>query len=226
MKAEWARIRRLLAQSVALEVLAEVFRSSRDQRRARLPALAAEARDSLRGPLGELVCALAAAEGPESGLVGATGSCHDSELAYRPTEPAGTVLSDIAGFYEAFGYGRELYRGEPLDHVSTQLAFLAFLCAKEACARSEGKRQAARLCEQARLNLVADHLGLWLPSFAEALAGRAPSSPWARAAALARDAIERWSGGGRRAPGPSVPVVGFEGTDAVCPAARNAGEQV
>jgi DMSO reductase family type II enzyme chaperone len=76
-------------------------------------------------------------------------------------------LSDIGGFYRAFGL--EMADKERLDHISVELDFLHFLTHKEAYALVHHGRAKARLCREAQLKFMRDHLGRWAIPFAQSL---------------------------------------------------------
>jgi DMSO reductase family type II enzyme chaperone len=76
-------------------------------------------------------------------------------------------LSDIAGFYRAFGL--ELAERERLDHISVELEFMQFLTFKEAYAQLNDGPAKARLCREAQRKFVQDHLGRWALRFAQQL---------------------------------------------------------
>lgn len=81
----------------------------------------------------------------------------------------GQDLSEIAGFYAAFGVQGSEQRPERPDHVSLELEFVSYLYAKEAYALEQGWTRRARLCRAARERFLREHLGSWLPKFAERL---------------------------------------------------------
>lgn len=84
------------------------------------------------------------------------------------------TLSDISGFYRAFGL--EVAEGAPErpDHVGLELEFLYFLSFKEARAREEGAEERVVLCREAQRKFLEDHLGRWGPLFAGRLAAMGP----------------------------------------------------
>jgi DMSO reductase family type II enzyme chaperone len=80
-------------------------------------------------------------------------------------------LSDIAGFYRAFGL--QLAEKERPDHITVELEFMHFLTYKEAYAFSHHGPAKARLCREAERKFVRDHLGRWGTRFAQRLAQKA-----------------------------------------------------
>ncbi|MEX1027611.1 MAG: molecular chaperone TorD family protein [Candidatus Paceibacterota bacterium] len=73
----------------------------------------------------------------------------------------GTILGDVCGFYNAFGWQASLTRGERPDHLLCQLEFVGMMLAMAAQTTDETQREVVRdaLAEFARL-----HMHDWLPS--------------------------------------------------------------
>jgi putative dimethyl sulfoxide reductase chaperone len=82
-------------------------------------------------------------------------------------------LADIAGFYRAFGLQLAPEAHERADHVSSQLEFMAVLCAKEARALGHNLAEPAGICRDARRSFLEFHLGRWTPAFAARLEAKA-----------------------------------------------------
>ncbi len=79
-------------------------------------------------------------------------------------------MSDLGGFYEAFGLRLRPLEHERIDHISCECEFMLFLARKEAYAlvtddagMLEETRRATRL-------FLRDHLGRWAPAFGRRLA--------------------------------------------------------
>jgi TorA maturation chaperone TorD len=87
-------------------------------------------------------------------------------------------LSDIAGFYRAFGV-EAAQRDRRPDHLPVELEFVSLLCVKQARAVSHGKADRARLCREARARFLRDHLGRWLGPFAAAIETKVPGGYYA-----------------------------------------------
>jgi len=94
-------------------------------------------------------------------------------------------LSDIAGFYRAFGL--EPAEQERLDHISVELEFMQFLAYKEAYALLHHGEAKARLCRRAQRAFMRDHLGRWGLLFAQRLREKAGEGYFASVAALAEE---------------------------------------
>jgi TorA maturation chaperone TorD len=92
-------------------------------------------------------------------------------------------MSDVAGFYRAFGAEAAGPYADRPDHVACELEFLSFLVLREIAAEEEGREEDAVTCRAAADAFLRDHLGRWLGPFCEAVAASAPSALYA---ALAR----------------------------------------
>ncbi|HEY4682385.1 MAG TPA: molecular chaperone TorD family protein [Candidatus Acidoferrales bacterium] len=114
----------------------------------------------------------------------------NADVAYRAQQ-----MADIAGFYRAFGLEVSGKRGERLDHIVVEAEFLYLLNAKEAAALSVGRGEQAEVCRTARKRFFAEHVGWWLPGFAQLLIKASQSDFYRRCAALTASlsAIERTS---------------------------------
>ena len=95
-------------------------------------------------------------------------------------------LSDIAGFYRAFGL--QLAGKERPDHITVELEFMHFLTYKEAYAFSHHGSAKARLCREAERKFLRDHLGRWAARFGQRLAQKAGSGYYGCVACL----LEAW----------------------------------
>lgn len=74
-------------------------------------------------------------------------------------------MSDIAGFYRAFGLQESRRRPDRCDHISTELEFMYFLNIKKTYALSRYDREHADICANAERSFLLDHVGWWVPSF-------------------------------------------------------------
>ena len=81
-------------------------------------------------------------------------------------------MSDVAGFYRAFGAE---VSGERPDHAGTELEFLAFLVAKRLAALAAGAEEAAEVCRRAEDTFLLDHLGRWFPTLCRGVAAETAS---------------------------------------------------
>jgi len=85
-------------------------------------------------------------------------------------------MSDIAGFYRAFGaeaHGPALDRP---DHAGCELEFLAFLGARRLAAQDAGHEEEVGLCLEVEDAFLREHAGRWLPTFFRAVEKAAPDA--------------------------------------------------
>ena len=85
----------------------------------------------------------------------------EDTLFQKPQE-----MSDISAFLRAFGLVLNPHRHERIDHVSTELEFLAFLTRKEAHALETGDAEMRAETLKAERTFLRDHLGRFAPTFA------------------------------------------------------------
>ncbi|MCB2262075.1 MAG: molecular chaperone TorD family protein [Candidatus Thiosymbion ectosymbiont of Robbea hypermnestra] len=78
----------------------------------------------------------------------------------------GAILSDIAGFYRAFGFGISQKTGEKADHLTGELEFVVMLLIMLAMT---SEPETKRITHEALGAFSFDHLGEWLPSFCDCL---------------------------------------------------------
>lgn len=80
------------------------------------------------------------------------------KLSRKPFE-----LSDIAGFYHAFGLtvNEGIQNKEALDHISIELEFMAVLEWKELYAMENEQAENGKIVQDAKLKFFNDHLAKW-----------------------------------------------------------------
>lgn len=89
------------------------------------------------------------------------------------------VLSDLGGFYGAFGLEVRREAGERPDHLGIELEFMQVLTYKEAYALKHHGVEHADLCREAQEKFLCEHLATWIDDFAGRLIRRAGSGPYA-----------------------------------------------
>ncbi len=89
-------------------------------------------------------------------------------------------MSDVAGFYAAFGAAAHGPAHERPDHAGCELEFLAFLGARRLAAEADGAADEASLCGEIEAAFLREHAGRWLPAFFLTVA-RAAGDPFHRA---------------------------------------------
>jgi DMSO reductase family type II enzyme chaperone len=163
-----------------------------------LEALASALGDLAADPAGlEALLAALADAGEREGLEAEYHRLFDGEAPVPPYEGAWESdpfrhvrqLSDIAGFYRAFGAEAGGPAAERADHVACELEFLAFLAARRLELEAAGDSEGANTCRNAEDAFLADHVGRWLPHFCRALLGATTSAVYACIAELGKDVV-------------------------------------
>jgi nitrate reductase assembly molybdenum cofactor insertion protein NarJ len=110
-----------------------------------------------------------ATEGQYHSVFGPGGPAPPREATYRDTLELGSLMSELAVYYEAFAY--EPLLDESPDHIAVEVGFVAYLTLKEAYARAERHDDRAELTIRARQQFIADHLAMMAAPLARVLAG-------------------------------------------------------
>ncbi len=167
-----------LERAAVYRLLGGAFVSPTPARLAELALAAATAATAATGRLRDKLArfAIAASEADPIAtadehvfLFGRQVRCSPYESAYSGLSPFGDKtarLADVAGFYQAFGFGPAAAQPDMEDHVGAQLEFLSALALKEAYALSEGDAEAAEITRRAEVAFLTDHLGRWAEAFA------------------------------------------------------------
>ncbi|MDA8215874.1 MAG: molecular chaperone TorD family protein [Nitrospiraceae bacterium] len=82
-------------------------------------------------------------------------------------------LSDIAGFYNAFGFvvNENISNKEAVDHISVELEFMAILALKEEYARVNKHEENLQITQDARMKFLREHLAKWGFSYCHKMNG-------------------------------------------------------
>ena len=123
----------------------------------------------------------------------------EDTLFQKPQE-----MSDIAGFFSAFGLVLDPRRHERIDHISCELEFMAFLSRKEAHALEAGDTEMHRETRRAARLFLRDHLARFAPSFARRAAAGDPSGFYGRLALLCLDFMKAECDRYEAPPGPEM----------------------
>ena len=83
-------------------------------------------------------------------------------------------LSDIGGFFGAFGLAHDAACRERVDHISCECEFMSFLCVKETYAFEEGDEETLEETRNAQRLFLRDHLGRFAATFGRKLAREDP----------------------------------------------------
>ncbi len=96
------------------------------------------------------------------------GACPAYELEYGTGEvfQRSASLSDLQGFYSAFGLELQGRTKERADHVSVECEFMSIIAAKEGYASQEQDSEGLQTVREAAGRFLEAHLGRWLPSLA------------------------------------------------------------
>lgn len=98
-------------------------------------------------------------------------------------------LSDLSGFFAAFGLTLNLGEHERVDHISCECEFLSFLSRKEAYALERKDAEMLDQTRRAQKLFLKDHIGRFAPSFANLLLREDPDGFYAALGALCHNFI-------------------------------------
>jgi DMSO reductase family type II enzyme chaperone len=79
-------------------------------------------------------------------------------------------MSDVAGFYRAFGLVLRPSERERIDHISSECEFMLFLARKEAYALVQSDASMLEETRRANRLFLRHHLGRWAPAFGQRVA--------------------------------------------------------
>jgi len=110
--------------------------------------------------------------------------CSPYESEYEEDKVSGKsrIISDVLGFYKAFGLK---VQKEMPDHISCQLEFLSFLSLKEAYAMENGLTDKMDICAKGRDKFIREHLSGWIEKFLNCLEANASEPFYKNLAAFA-----------------------------------------
>jgi hypothetical protein len=109
-------------------------------------------------------------EGSYMRVLGPGGPVSPREVSYQPSRDSGTLLSELAGFYEEYSYRPALAR-DPADHVAVELGFIGFMSQREAYAMARGDVRTAESSRRAKRLFMEEHLGPFSAQLARRLEG-------------------------------------------------------
>lgn len=108
-----------------------------------------------------------ASEGVYHSIFGPGGPAAPREASYRTTLQLGYLLAELEAYYGAFGYQPD--PEEPVDHVATEIDFVAYLRIKEAIALAHGELEELDVVRSAAETFLADHLSAIAEPLCESL---------------------------------------------------------
>jgi len=151
------RVRDLLLDGARWRLLGRLFECPGEAWRRDVAALAGEVDDAGLRAAAEAAL-VTATEGQYHSVFGPGGPAPPREVSYHDTLELGSLMSELAGCYEAFGYRPAT--SEAPDHVATETGFVAYLRFKEAYAVASGDAERATLTAQAAERFRTDHLAM------------------------------------------------------------------
>lgn len=162
------RVRSLLHDAARWMLLGRLFECPDEKWRRDLEAGAGEIEDA------ELRAAIRAAlagatEGGYHSVFGPGGPAPPREASYCESIELGSLMSELAAYYDAFGY-RPSLREAP-DHVAVEVGFLAYMRLKEAHALAAGAADRAAITAEAAARFRTDHLAVFAAPLAALLGG-------------------------------------------------------
>jgi nitrate reductase assembly molybdenum cofactor insertion protein NarJ len=150
------RISALMMEAAEWRLLARLFECPSAEWADDIRQLSSEVRnDDLRAAV-ELASRESPAPAQYHSLFGPGGPAPPREATYRDTLELGSLMSELAGYYDAFGYAPST--SEPPDHVAIEAGFVAYLKLKEAYAVANAEWDHAAVTAAASARFRADHL--------------------------------------------------------------------
>jgi hypothetical protein len=162
-----SRAAALLQAAAQWRLIALLFEPPEGEWRGQIAGLAAEVDDpqlqqAAGAALGEATCTL------YHSTLGPGGPAAAREVSYLRAILPGPMLSELAAFYEAFGYRPAL--AEPPDHVAVEVGFVAYLRLKEAYAVAQEQWEHAAMVSEAAGQFQQEHLAQLAEPLAASLA--------------------------------------------------------
>ena len=161
-------IRQLLRDAALWRLLGRLFECPSPAWHGEVMALARELGDD------ELIGVVTAArdvatEGQYHSVFGPGGPAPPREATYHDTLELGSLMSELAVYYDAFAYAPILE--ESPDHIAVEVGFVAYLFLKEAYARAEDDSDRGAVASGARHAFISGHLAMMAAPLANVLAG-------------------------------------------------------
>jgi nitrate reductase assembly molybdenum cofactor insertion protein NarJ len=157
----------LLRQAAEWRLIALLFEPPGDAWRGEVRSLGESQSDELLREAAELAQQEATPELYHS-TFGPGGPVSPREVAYHKLVLPGAMVSEIEGYYVAFGYTP--CGDEPPDHLAVEAGFIAYLRLKEAYALNRGEPEPAAVAAEASQRFMVEHLAVMARPLAAALA--------------------------------------------------------
>jgi nitrate reductase assembly molybdenum cofactor insertion protein NarJ len=147
--------RGLIEDSARWRLISMLFECPADGWREALTALASGISDpDLREAA--VAAQAEASDGLYHSLFGPGGPASPREVSYRKGVELGGLMSELTGYYNAFGY--DPVSQEACDHVAIEAGFIAYLRLKEAYAQACEDSEHAEVTADAAEHFIKDHL--------------------------------------------------------------------
>jgi len=161
------RIGGLLHKAARWHLLGRLFECPTATWRDDVSRLASEVGDAeLQGA--STAAVVTATERQYHSVFGPGGPASPREVSYYEAVELGSLMSELAGYYEAFGYRPAI--AEPPDHVAVETGFVAYLMFKQAYALSAGDHEHATATSEAAERFRVGHLARMATPLAAQLA--------------------------------------------------------
>lgn len=162
---------RLLQEAAEWRLLGLLFECPSDTWRLHLVELSASIADEqLRSAA--TAARNEASEGFYHSLFGPGGPVPAREVSAVQSVELGSMMSELAAYYDAFDYSPATR--EPCDHLSVETGFIGYLRLKEAYASIAGDAESVSVTRDAALRFIKEHLAMLAEPVASALDGRGP----------------------------------------------------
>ena len=163
------RLSALMMEAAEWRLLARLFDCPGPEWSADLRELAGEVRDESLRAAADRAADDVPSPGQYHSLFGPGGPVPPREASYRETLELGSLMSELAVYYDAFGYAPS--GGEPPDQVAVETAFMAYLKLKEAYALANADWEHVAVTAAACARFRADHLAYVAAPLARVLEG-------------------------------------------------------
>ena len=152
-----SHVRELLLDAARWRLLGRLFECPTDDWRRDVATLRNEVDDAELKSVANTALETAS-EGLYHSVFGPGGPAPPREVSYHDTLELGSLMSELTGYYAAFGYRPSIQ--EAPDHVAVEIGFVSYLRFKEAYALAADDGEHATLAAQTVQQFRADHLAL------------------------------------------------------------------
>ena len=160
------RMHELLRDAARWRLLGRLLECPDEAWRREIVTLAGEVDDAELREAAE-AAAVTATEGDYHSVFGPGGPAPPREVSYHDSIELGSLMSEVIGYYHAFGYRPA--SSEAPDHVAVEAGFLSYLRLKEAYAVAAGDAEHADITAQAAVRFRSDHLAMFAAPLASLL---------------------------------------------------------